>query len=90
MKDKNKALDDYKEIIHQSWTYRKLTTEEKERLETTLNHESIKECLKGDYYQRIDILRTIYTAFLNGVGYDGFNWREKECDNIEEREIPLF
>lgn len=64
MKDKNNALNDYKEVIYQSWTYRKLTTEEKERLEKTLNHKSIKECLKGDYYQIIDILRTVYTAFF--------------------------
>lgn len=83
MKDKNKALDDYKEVIRQSWTYRKLTTEEKERLEETLKHPSIKECLKGNYYQRIDIMIAVYTAFLRGVGYSGFDWREKEMENEE-------
>ena len=83
MKDKNKALDDYKEIICQSWTYRKLTIEEKERLEKTLNHTSIKECLKGDYYQRMNIMTAIYTAFLYGVGYSGFDWREKEREILK-------
>lgn len=83
MKDKNKALYDYKEVIYQSWTYRRLTIEEKERLEETLNHESIKECLKGNYYQRIDIVRAVYTAFLRGVGYSGFDWREEEMENEE-------
>lgn len=83
MKDKSRALDDYKEVIYQSWTYGKLTTEEKERLEKTLNNESIKECLKGNYYQRIDIIRAVYTTFLYGVGYSGFNWRKEEMENEE-------
>lgn len=98
MKDKNNALNDYKEVIYRSWTYRKLTIEEKERLDETLKHPSIKGCLKGDYYQRMDIMRAVYTAFLYG-GFSSDNiehferlieQHEIECDNIEKREIPLF
>ena len=77
-KIKENILNDYKNIIFHSWTYSKMTKEEKQKLIETFDNIQTQEALKGTYNQRWAILQAIYTSFLNGLGYDGFNWRETE------------
>lgn len=74
-KIKENALADFKELIYQSWTYEKLTREEKNRLFKVFEDIRTTQALKGTYYQRWGILQAIYKAFLLGVGYDSFDWR---------------
>lgn len=74
-KIKENALVDFKELILQSWTYEKLTREERNRLFKTFEDIRTTQALKGTYYQRWSILQAIYKAFLLGVGYDSFDWR---------------
>ena len=75
---KENALVNFKEMIYQSWTYQRLTKEEQEQLERTFEHIAIKQVIKGTYNQRWETLQAIYHAFLLGVGYNSYNWREKE------------
>ena len=83
-KQKELSLFDFICLIEKSWTYDKLTKEERKQLYLTFNSERTREALKGTYKQRWDILQAIYGAFLAGVGYDDYAWRE------ELEDIPLF
>lgn len=73
---KENVLMDFKKMITQSWTYNRLTTEERDRLFKCFESIQTREALKGTYKQRWEILQAIYSAFLLGVGYDSFNWRD--------------
>lgn len=77
MKIKENALKDYEEMIKKSWTYEKMTKEEKERLHNLLYHNTTINSLKGTYNQRWEILHSVYYAYLIGLGYNP-TWREKE------------
>lgn len=74
---KENVLNDFILMIKHSWTYEKLTEEEKEKLEKILLDDvRTEEALKGTYNQRWAILQAIYSTFLTAIGYDGFNWRD--------------
>ena len=75
MKNKNNVFIDYLEMIKKSWTYDRMTQEEKEKIQEILTSGRIKEDIKGTYKQRYDALSTVYYAFLIGIGYDNFDWR---------------
>lgn len=84
-KNKENALNDFYEMIKNSWTYERMTEKEKERLSAVLFLDvHIEKVLKGTYSQRWEILQAIYTTFLNAIGYTDFSWRE------EEKEILPF
>ena len=62
-------------MIKKSWTYDRMTKEEKEKVQEILTSGRIKEDIKGTYKQRWQALNAIYYAFLIGIGYDNFDWR---------------
>lgn len=74
--DKEKCLDNFKEMIKKSWTYEKLTDDERKHLEETLNCVATKSVLKGNYLQRWRILQAIYTSFIMALNYEPLGWRE--------------
>ena len=76
--EKEKAFYDFKVMIEKSWTYEKMTREEKDNWERVLNDIRTITCLKGNYNTRWNILQAIYMSYLIGIGYDSFNWRESE------------
>ena len=76
MKNKENTLNDFLEIIKNAWTYDKMTKEEQNRLFEVMNSVRINKSLKGNYNHRWDILNGLYYAFLIGIGYDNFHWRE--------------
>lgn len=76
MNDKENALNNFINMIKNSWTYAKLTKEEKEKFFETMQHIETRNILKGTYKQRWEILNTIYYGFLVGVGYSPINWRD--------------
>ena len=82
--EKEKVLEDFEKMIEQSWTYKKMTQEEKNRLVEVFYGGTIENSLKGTYRQRWAILQAVYYSFLMGLDYNPINWRE----NLEE--IPLF
>ena len=74
--EKEKALEKFAEMIGQSWTFAKMTKEEKERLNTLLYSDRTISSLKGTYQQRWAILQALYSAFLMGLDYKPIGWRE--------------
>ena len=77
MKDKNNVIDDYNKMIVNSWTYEKMTHEERDRWYDILRHIKITKCLRGNYDSRWDILNAIYHSYLIGIGYTNFDWRDE-------------
>ncbi len=73
MKIKENAINDFNELIKNSWTYNRMTKEEKLKW-----NEVLSNCfdINGSYDQRIHCLHKVYTAFLIGIGYTGWKWRE--------------
>lgn len=78
--DKEKAKDDWYDMIKLSWTYARLTEDERNRLANTIKF--VK--LFGSYDQRWEILQSVYFAFLNALDYKSVGWRETDQD------VPLF
>lgn len=75
--DKNLAIEDFRKMIKNSWTYKRLSTQESIRLEQTFD--DLKCRMHGDYKERWDQLNNIYSAFLNALGYleNPIYWREE-------------
>lgn len=71
----------FQNIIKNSWTWAKLTEEERQRF-IDMN---VFDRIKGNDITRIEWFNTIYHSFLVGLNYKTIGWRE---DDVEE--IPLF
>lgn len=83
MKKYSPAVEDYfQNIIKKSWTWQRLTEEERQRF---INMRVFDQ-IKGDDKTRIEWLNTIYTAFLTALGYKSVGWREPK----EDDDIPIF
>ena len=54
--NKDNAMYDFNTMIQKSWTYERMTTDEKKRWIEVLNDVRTDKCLKGTYQQRWDIL----------------------------------
>lgn len=74
-KIKENVLNDYKQMIYKSWTYAKLTKNERQQLEQTFESVTTRNALKGTYTQRWEILQAIYSSFLYALYYTP-DWRE--------------
>jgi hypothetical protein len=74
--EKEKALDNFIDMIEQSWTFDKMTKEERQRFSDLFHHTRTLGILKGTYKQRWEILQSIYFAYLMGLGYSPIGWRE--------------
>ena len=72
----------FQNVIKKSWTWDKLTEEERQRF-IDMN---VFDKIKGAKKTRIEWLHTIYTSFLCALGYKPFRWRATE----EEKEMPQF
>lgn len=81
-KTKESALSDWMEMIRHSWTWERLTEEERKRFCSLLSHPGCFH-LRGSYMQRWDYLQDVYFAFLTALEYKPIGWRETE-------EVPLF
>lgn len=81
MKEMDSTLIDFINIIEESWTYHRMTSDEKKRLSDVFNDIKNSKLLKYDDKHKWDILHAIYSSFLQGIGYDNFNWR---CENEKE------
>ena len=77
-KKKENVIDNFYIMICKSWTYAKMTLEERQRWRESLQRVSTEEAVKGTYEQRWKVLQACYSAFLDGLGYTGAGWRETE------------
>ena len=79
MKHKLLAKKDFITIIRQSWTYARLTENERTRF-----FQALREFpLYGTYKQRYEQLNRLYMGFLLALDYKPVGWREDEV-------VPLF
>ena len=84
-KNKEMVLSDFIVMIRNSWTYDKMTYKEKDRLLEMLDSNRTKDALKGTYNNRWSVLQAIYHAYLIGIGYSDFSWREDNKESEEDR-----
>ena len=73
---KENAVSDYMKMIKESWTWEKLTEEEKTNFEKSVLWSLEQKIIVGNYKQRYMILHALYHTFLNGVGYTNEKWRD--------------
>ena len=68
----NMIVENYfQKVIKNSWTWEKLTEEEKQRF---INM-GVFGRIKGRDEQRVEWLNSIYMAFLYGLDYKPIGWR---------------
>ena len=75
-KNKENAQADWTDMIVKSWTWGKLTNDERNKFGDELNKETTKKIISGTYRQRWEILNALYSMFLEGCGYNGGAWRD--------------
>ena len=74
MKKYSNAVEDYlQRVIKRSWTWEKLTEEERQRF-IRMN---VFDRIKGNDATRVEWLNTIYQAYLTALGYKTIGWREE-------------
>lgn len=77
-RSKEDARKNFINMIKDAWTVDKMTGEEWKRLTNIFYNPQTERSLKGNYNQRWEILQAIFTSYLIGLGYNGFNWREDQ------------
>ena len=77
MRTNEQAKQDYIEMIKQSWTWARLTQEERTKFLELLEHPCSTAVIKGTYKQRWDACEALYHTFLEGLGYKPLEWREQ-------------
>ena len=77
MKDKNNAIIEFEKMIEQSWTYEKMTKQEKDQWKKVLNSIQTTKATKGNFIQRWEILQSLYNSYLLALNYT-WNWREEK------------
>lgn len=74
-KPQNQAIADFIAMTRQSWTYQRLTEQEKAACGQALTSAPAQD-ISGTYKQRWCAYNAVYHAFLLGLGYTGVAWRE--------------
>ena len=77
-KNKDIAYQDWINMIQQSWTWERLTEDERTKFLEQLDNRCVRayrSILKGTYSQRYDILNAMYSFYLDGLGYKPQGWR---------------
>lgn len=73
MKKQTNIVSDYIErVIKKSWTWEKLTDDEKKRFLAM----KVFDRIKGNDAARIEWLNSIYSTFLDALEYKPIGWRE--------------
>lgn len=76
--EKEEVLENWYNMIKKSWTYDRLTSKERQRLDDVITSCQLNNCLSGTARHRWNILQAIYYSYLLGVGYDSPNWRQEQ------------
>lgn len=81
-KDKNNAKTDFLRMIYNSWTFAKMTQQEKAQILKIISEPITENATKGTHAQRWAIYQALYNAFLIAIGYTGAGWREEHPEKI--------
>lgn len=76
--EKENALVIYLSMTCRSWTFARMTQKERERCMDAFLWASEQGLLKGNFMARWNTMQAIYNAFLAGLGYTAFGWREPD------------
>ena len=69
------VVEDYfQNVIKKSWTWNRLTEEERRRFVDM----DVFDRITGNNKTRVEWLITIYDSFLSALGYKPIGWRETE------------
>lgn len=74
MKIKENAKSDFLKMIFKSWTWARLTDQEKVKFVDLISNDNYN--ISGNYLQRYNAYNFGYFAFLQGLGYKPTGWRE--------------
>ena len=85
-KQKETAAHDFLVMIRKSWTYERMTEEEKRSCIDLFFSSISEEAISGSYWMRWRVCQAIYDAYLVGIGYNGWNWRETNIN----KPVPTF
>ena len=72
---KENAIYNYMVMIKNSWTWERLTDQERVAFIDTVNFAQTRG-IRGTYEQRWEILNLMYRTLLNTLGYSPIGWRE--------------
>lgn len=72
------AARDFCGMISKSWTWERLTPAEREAFTECLYDTRGTDAIKGTYKHRWAVMNAMYAAFLAGLKYEPFGWREPE------------
>ena len=76
--NKENAVYAWLQNIKESWTYLRLTEEEKTTLEECIKWNERQKIIKGSYLERYHIMNGLYHTFLLALGYkNSWKWREE-------------
>lgn len=64
------------QMIKESWTWARLTEEEKNIFENQLSRPIIFDTIKLCKKNTLSILNALYDTFLSALGYKDWHWRE--------------
>ena len=81
-RNKENALSEYLEMVSNSWTWQRMTKAEQDKFLTAIYDSRTYNVIQGSYKQRWDVLNALYGIYLDGIGYDGFNWRDKPKEDL--------
>lgn len=74
--EKENAYSDFFYTVTLSWTWGRLTVEERDRFTSAMKTRA--RDIKGSYLQRRNAYSACYEMFLEGLGYEPIGWREPE------------
>lgn len=81
-KSKERAYSDFIEVIMHSWTWEKMTAQERDTfIDRVLEYSKVT----GSYNSRYNQYQNLYSAYLFGLGYSGGEWREDEMQTLYAR-----
>ena len=70
-RDKEYAVNEFCEMIKNSWTYARLDTAERKRLLAFFSEADCYDRIKGSYDSRWEQCQLMYQAFLEALDYRG-------------------
>ena len=81
-KKKENAIYNYIIMMEASWSYARLTDDEKKRLIDSIEWSEKQGQIIGSYEQRWNILQAIYHSFINALDYKPIGWRKTDDDYL--------
>ena len=72
---KEDSKQDFLNVIFNSWTWEKLTKQEKERFIETISNDG-RLAIGGTYQQRFNAYNSMYYAYLMALDYKPIGWRD--------------